>query len=134
MKIFSIQPLDRRRRANKLIVTILLTGFFLMLYLINPYSGFFHCRFNKLTGLECPTCGMTRSLLATARINIMDGFSHHLFGPLLFLFLLIVLLKYALELTRHKHMQINLPPGMVKYLFAGFGLAWFSLWIFRMLT
>ena len=46
------------------------------------------CWFRELTGHSCLTCGLTRSLLASARGNLSVSLEYHLMGPLLFLGLL----------------------------------------------
>jgi hypothetical protein len=115
-------------------VTPLLSGFFIMLYFINPHNDLFSCRFKNLTGLECPTCGMTRALHETARMNILDGFGYHLFGPLLFVILFIMLFKYCFELFRNRIILINVSQGGLKFLLSGFALGWFFFWIYRLIV
>lgn len=39
------------------------------------------CAFHAMTGLPCPTCGITRSFAATAHGHLMEAFRYHLFGP-----------------------------------------------------
>lgn len=43
------------------------------------------CPFRYFTGIPCPTCGMTRSLLALAHGDFIHAVAEHLFGPLVFL-------------------------------------------------
>jgi hypothetical protein len=42
------------------------------------------CLFRNLTGIPCPGCGLTRSVVATAHLRPAEGFGFHLFGPLVF--------------------------------------------------
>lgn len=39
------------------------------------------CPLLALTGLPCPTCGMGRSLVATANLDLATAVTHHPFGP-----------------------------------------------------
>lgn len=39
------------------------------------------CTFHAMTGLPCPTCGITRSFAATAHGHLVEAFRYHLFGP-----------------------------------------------------
>lgn len=40
------------------------------------------CPFKMLTGLPCPGCGITKSLIAIYQNNWLQSFRYHLFGPL----------------------------------------------------
>lgn len=43
------------------------------------------CTMKTVTGLGCPGCGMTRSVVATAHGRIGEAVRWHLFGPAVFL-------------------------------------------------
>ncbi|MEA5604248.1 DUF2752 domain-containing protein [Nostoc sp. UHCC 0252] len=51
-----------------------------------------------LTGIPCPTCGMTRSFMAIAQGNLFQALAENLFGPLLFASFVIVAVHITLEL------------------------------------
>jgi len=53
------------------------------------------CMFRAYTGLPCPGCGLTRSLIAAAHGKIRRSFSLHRLGPITFLY---VLLQFVLNL------------------------------------
>lgn len=42
------------------------------------------CAFQAMTGLPCPTCGITRSFAATAHGQLGLAFHYHALGPLAF--------------------------------------------------
>src|SRR6476619_4241636 len=60
-----------------------------------PFLG---CPIRHLTGIPCPTCGMTRSFMAIAQGNWSQAFAHHLFGPVLFVVLAIAVFHLSIEL------------------------------------
>ncbi|WP_265272187.1 DUF2752 domain-containing protein [Nostoc sp. KVJ3] len=60
--------------------------------------GFLVCPIRCLTGIPCPTCGMTRSFMAIAQGNLIKAVAEHLFGPLLFASFVIVTVHITLEL------------------------------------
>lgn len=39
------------------------------------------CPLLEVTGMACPTCGMGRSLVASANLNVAEAVEHHPFGP-----------------------------------------------------
>lgn len=47
------------------------------------------CAFEAMTGLPCPTCGLTRSFAATAHGQLGLAFHYHAFGPFAFVALLL---------------------------------------------
>ncbi len=61
------------------------------------------CPFHALTGLPCPGCGLTRSVLALLHGNFAQSIALHPFGPLLFFALLAsILLAFLPEFIRGK--------------------------------
>ncbi len=48
------------------------------------------CLFRRITDHPCPGCGLTRSFVATAHLRLEEAFSQHLFGPLVFVGMLVV--------------------------------------------
>lgn len=59
---------------------------------------FWVCPVRHWTGIPCPSCGMTRSFVAIARGDWSQALAQHLFGPLLFIVLLMTTIHLTLEL------------------------------------
>jgi hypothetical protein len=59
---------------------------------------FLVCPLRHLTGIPCPTCGMTRSFMAIVRGDWSQALTEHLFGPIFFASLLIAAVHVAIEL------------------------------------
>jgi hypothetical protein len=53
------------------------------------------CLLKRLTGLPCPTCGMTRSFCAVSRGEFAAAFQYHLLGPVLYAMLALVMIRSA---------------------------------------
>lgn len=69
----------------------------------NYRIGFLVCPIRHLTGIPCPTCGMTRSFMAIGRGDLNQAVAEHLFGPLLFASFVVAIVHITLEiLTRHR--------------------------------
>ncbi len=67
------------------------------------------CIFHNLTGLPCPGCGLSRSIVAAAHGEIINSFSHHLLGLLTLVYILLQFIfrlgwilfpKYGLRFNR----------------------------------
>ncbi|YAG12927.1 DUF2752 domain-containing protein [Nostoc sp. DSM 114161] len=56
------------------------------------------CPIRHLTGIPCPTCGMTRSFMAIAQGNLAQAVAENLFGPILFVSFGIVAVHITVEL------------------------------------
>ncbi len=68
------------------------------LYNQNHRISFLQCPIRHLTGIPCPTCGMTRAFMALARGNLNEAVTYHLFSPLLFAGFIIALVHVSCEL------------------------------------
>ncbi len=63
------------------------------------------CLFLSLSGIPCPTCGMTRSVIATVQGHWGEALRYHAFGPVLLGALGLLMLHLGLELVRGKSLQ-----------------------------
>ncbi|WP_448574269.1 DUF2752 domain-containing protein [Trichothermofontia sp.] len=68
------------------------------------------CPLRHWTGIPCPTCGLTRSLMAVVRGDWNQAITEHLFGPVLFIVLVLGVLQVALELTTGRHVKMFYHP------------------------
>ena len=79
------EGLSLRRR---LLITCLAGGILVVLTIVLAIPAyrilFPSCLFHDLTGMSCLTCGLTRSLQATAHGDLPAAFQYHLLGPFLF--------------------------------------------------
>ena len=57
------------------------------------------CPLKALTGIPCPTWGMTRSVVAIASLHPPESLQQHLFGPLVLVAAALLLLILAKELS-----------------------------------
>jgi hypothetical protein len=83
------------------------------------------CLFRLLTGIPCPGCGMTRSLMALWRGDLLTSFRYHPLGPPLFLACLFLLM--ALLLRRLP----KLAPETQRRLWTGIGALLIGVWLVR---
>ncbi len=60
------------------------------------------CPFKMITGMPCPGCGITKSLIFLYEGDLLKSISYHLFGPLVFLFGIIIVIVSFIELLANK--------------------------------
>ena len=63
------------------------------------------CIFHRLTGVPCPGCGLSRSVVASAHFDIATALSFHIFGPL---FLLVCIVVFVLS-TLQRFLGLDIP-------------------------
>ena len=81
------------------------------------------CPFKLLTGLPCPGCGITKSIIFLYQGDIMKSLTYHIFGPLVILFCVVSVLVLSLELiTRREYLNKLFYNSKVAYAL-GFVLA-----------
>jgi len=57
------------------------------------------CGFKRLTGMDCPSCGLTRSFVAMAHLDPGAAWSFHRLGPFAFTFVLLQIPYRVLRLA-----------------------------------
>lgn len=57
----------------------------------------YECPIHYFTGLPCPTCGMTRSIMAAMRGEWKASLGYHLFGPFFILILSGIIINIIIE-------------------------------------
>ncbi len=104
-----LSPSDRQQRWGALaLVTAPLIG--APLYNLGWRIPGLVCPLRHWTGIPCPTCGMTRSLMAVVRGDWEQALIHHVFGPLLFIGLVLCVIQLAIELYSGHRVQAIYSP------------------------
>jgi hypothetical protein len=99
MFLIDRQELSEIGRFNRVIFLVLVTIILLYTFFVNPTeSNLFICSFKEHTGYDCLSCGLTRSFHSISHLNIMKGFEHHLFGPVLYFSIMVLTLKFLIEI------------------------------------
>lgn len=82
------------------------------------------CLFRNITGIACPGCGMTRSLIATAHLHFEDAILFHPLGPPVLILLLLYSLMHVMKLSlRTGHLQ-QIPKVIPIALTMCFAVVW----------
>ncbi|HHJ10550.1 MAG TPA: DUF2752 domain-containing protein [Bacteroidetes bacterium] len=116
---------------------VLLLGFLVFPFLTKAGdTGILKCRFHELTGLSCPTCGMSRSLNAFVHFHFADAFRLHLLGPVIYTFAVILFIEITVKIISGislidcvlKHYKAL----VIKNVFLILGTIWILYWLVRM--
>jgi hypothetical protein len=87
------------------------------------------CPFRRLTGLPCPTCGLTRSWSHAVRGQLTDATALHPFGPPSLVGAVLVLASGRLRAGLVNRIE-TAPPSLV-----GLGIAaWLAFWVARLVS
>lgn len=128
---FTTRLLSNKKKLGWLLtyITIIVLSFF-----ISPYldSGVEICSMKLLTGLPCPGCGLTHSFCAISSGNFADAFKFHLFGPFIYIAVLIFIFVLFSEIFLDKQF-----PRLRKIFFSKsftyvFGIILFLFFSFRL--
>ena len=62
-------------------------------------GGYIPCLFHRLTGIECPGCGMTRAFVSLSHFQFYTSFTNNPFGVGLYLYLMILISPFRKIIT-----------------------------------
>lgn len=91
--------------------------------LANAASGLYLCPFHRITGLYCPGCGGTRSMIALLHGHLFEAFHDNPASPLL---VLVALLWYIEKVAAYFGKELRLIPRKVWFwcIAGGIHLVW----------
>jgi hypothetical protein len=90
------------------------------------------CLFNKVTGLPCLTCGLTRSFSLTAHGQFAAAFRMHLLGPLLFVLTVGVSAYLVVSLVSGYRIRFQLSPGARRLAFFSVLGIFIACWVIKL--
>jgi len=111
----------------------------LLLLLILPYIVGLEdlplpaCLFNTLTGLNCPTCGVSRAYFSTAHGSIGSAFQQNFVGILIYFGVSFYFFRYTLEVIQNRRIKITKSTVRHYIALTLFFSVWFSFWFIRLL-
>mgnify|MGYP005757533529 FL=1 len=97
-----------KNRAKNILILFILIAF--LLFVLNiPVT----CIFKSVTGISCPSCGMTRAFFAILQFNFIDAFFLNILSIPLFLFIVISVIIMIIEIFRNKFEYV---PKLLNFL------------------
>ena len=128
--ISKINPADCRIR---IFLAAVFLGLILFPFIISPApAGIITCKFHQITGHSCPTCGMTRSLVALTHFNLKEAFLYHLFGPLVYIIFLVSFIALLTEIITGRKIVLGIKPLTIRVIIGIFFSLWIIFWIVRL--
>ena len=127
-------PRQKRRITKALLAGVVLLAVSIPLFIppeVIPVPG---CAFHAITGLCCPTCGMTRSLHALSLGDWRASFRYHLMGPLVFAGMLLFSAVSSFEAVTGKRVALWTQGGGKKRGMVLFAVVWLVYWGVRLIT
>ncbi|MFH0992603.1 MAG: DUF2752 domain-containing protein [bacterium] len=133
MQISRTKTLSPNQRLTKILLAAGLILVMAALFIV-PLDNFQSCAFHSLTGYSCLTCGMTRSLHAILHGDLVGSLRFHLFGPILFLCVLLFSIVLWLEIVSGRGLKLKTTRGHLKHFTVLFLVFWLVYWAGRILT
>ena len=87
-------------------ILILLFGLLFVSIVISGTINF-ECIFKKLFNISCPGCGLTRSFRALLRLDIITSFKYNIFGPILFIIIIIGIIFLIKDIIKNEDKTIK---------------------------
>jgi hypothetical protein len=115
-------------------VFIILSGLLLSIFLNPEKVNLLPCYFHKLTGYSCPTCGLTRSFFAISHLHFQEALKLHIMGPVIYIALLFLVLKFLFEIVTRKEIQIKVNRVLKKIVLFILLNLWVGFWLVRFLN
>ena len=91
------------------------------------------CTFRDLTGLSCLTCGLTRSLHALARGDLLASVRYHLLGPVLFAAAILIGGLWGTEAALGRLFRLPLSPATKRTVAGTLAVVWVGYWVVRII-
>lgn len=132
IRVYFNKPLLSQNITNKTIWASALLAIFLVSIFFNPEKvSFLTCFFRRATGHTCLTCGLSRSFYAISHLRLQESFKLHLMGPIIYLAMIFLFLKFSFETVARKEIQIRVSPLLKRISLMIFLCLWISFWIIR---
>lgn len=133
MEEISFIPLSKDKAIIRSAGIILIFVFLIAARIYNPFeSGLITCQFKDLTGYDCPTCGLSRSVHSFLSLNILDSIGYHPLGGVLILGLFVLLVKFTAELITGKELIIPITRSCRRFMIYFVLLLVFSTWMLKL--
>lgn len=81
---------------------LILFGISLFAYISLSGTIKFNCIFKQLFNISCPSCGLTRSIRALLKFDIIGSFKYNIFGPMIFIIIIVYLIFLVKDIIKNE--------------------------------
>lgn len=115
-----------KKRTIRVLWILLGAALFMVAYLLFwSYTGIgFFCPVKRLSGLDCPGCGITRALLSLLKLDFAAMLSANLFSPLIVLYAAYVFFYVAIVYIRTGKYEVMPKPAFLGVVFLILFVTW----------
>ena len=129
------KPLQTDQRIIRVSVAGILFMILIFSFLFDPSKyQLIECAFHNITGLPCPSCGLTRSFHSMAHLHFNDAFGLNWMGPVLFTGILLLGFMLFGEAVSGSRIQFRSKVISLKVLFFGLIGLWLVVWVVRLVV
>ena len=112
---FLVAPLSKDKAIVRIAGLTLITLFFTAARIYNPFeSQTVVCQFKHLTGYDCPTCGLSRSIFSLMNFHPGDSIMYNPLGLVIGVGLFVLLLTFTIEVVLMRELRLIRKKHTVK--------------------
>ncbi|HDQ00106.1 MAG TPA: DUF2752 domain-containing protein [bacterium] len=131
----STTPLYLQQRLFRIAMLLLIFAGWALLRWWHPMQlSISECCFHSLTGVSCPTCGLSRSLHAGADLQWISAAQFHILGPVVLLILMLISIKLMAEVIIRKKISFSLTAMVKKSIIFGILSIWLIFFLIRLIA
>jgi hypothetical protein len=97
-------------KAKRIIKRTCILSAIFVIYVLILYAFGLHCPIAYITGIDCPTCGISRALLSILKLDFKASFNYQ---PLAVPVVIAVWLLLNLEFFKHKKIILSISLSIV---------------------
>ncbi|OQX87356.1 hypothetical protein B6D60_04070 [candidate division KSB1 bacterium 4484_87] len=121
--------LSKQERLLRFFLALTAVVIFFAIYFWDPITHpLTVCKFHELTGVSCPTCGMSRSVQAAAHLRFVESIRFHGAGWVVLAGLVFLFFRTMTEAVQGKKLHIIISARQKKLIFWGIISLWILSW------
>jgi len=123
---------QEKRLIKSCMAAGLLVGLTILFFVPPAHLPVPPCAFHSVTGHSCMTCGLTRSLHAISRGEFVASLRWHLFGPAVFVTMLLGFAVFTTEAVSGRASAIRTSSRTRNRILISLAVVWFIYWCIRL--
>lgn len=117
----------RMKRVAFWAALFVIIGFLYSVFVSYAHFGI-PCMFHIITGLKCPGCGITASLMSILHFDFYSALKYNMFIPLIIIYILLVFIHTSCHYIKTGKFHLGSGSNVIDIIFLAVFLLW---WILR---